>query len=158
LRRLLLSLFVAGWLWSVPLQAAAHEQAIGLTEVTLIAPDGQTLEACTVSDCRVEIAHRLSIHDAESTLAAILGARSDLSFDPEAQGKFETYVAGQFKLFQFEDRSELPLTLIGGERDRGYYWVYQEGVVPAGMAQLRVANQILMDAIPSQSNQVNLAP
>ena len=131
----------------------AHEQAIGLTEVTLIAPeDGY---ACSPNTCRIEVAHRLSIHDAESTLMSVLGARADLVGNDAAQAKFEAYVADRFQLRDASSGEEISLTLLGGEIERGYYWVYQEASVAAHAETLSVTQGVLMDAIPQQTNRVN---
>ncbi|MEO1187880.1 MAG: DUF6702 family protein, partial [Pseudomonadota bacterium] len=104
--------------------AQAHEQAIGLTEVTLIVPDNEA--DCTPDTCRVEVAHRLSIHDAESTLMSVLGARADLTGDASAQAKFEAYVTQRFVLVDESSGDRVRLNLVGGEVERGYYWVYQD--------------------------------
>lgn len=134
--------------------AFAHEQAIGLTEVTLIAPDDDT--ACTPDTCRIEVAHRLSIHDAESTLMSVLGARADLAGDDSAQAKFESYVAERFVLTDASSGDRVPLTLLGGEVERGYYWVYQEGPLETSLTGLSITQGVLMDAIPQQTNRVNI--
>ncbi len=136
-------------------QADAHEQAVGLTEITLAAPEG-TGVACLLDVCRIEVAHRFSIHDAESTLMSVLGARADLVGDQEAQGKFEAYVAERFALSDPETGFPVPLLLLGGEVERGYYWVYQEGLMPEGLLDLSISQGVLMDAIPRQTNRVNV--
>ncbi len=132
----------------------AHEQAIGLTEVTLIAPeDGSD---CTADTCRIEVAHRLSIHDAESTLMSVIGARADLVGDTEAQAKFAAYVADRFRLTDVASGEEVSLTLLGGEVERGYYWVYQLAPMPVRLEALSIRQGVLMDAIPQQTNRVNI--
>ena len=132
----------------------AHEQAIAFTEVSFITEGDKA--SCTADGCRIEIAHRLVIHDAESTLMNVLGTRSDLVADHTAQAKLESYVAERFALIDPESGQKLALTLLGGEVERGYYWVYQEGQVEAGHEVLLVSHTVLMDAIPSQTNLVNL--
>ena len=134
--------------------AKAHEQAIGFTELTFIAdaPDGD----CVQDGCRFEIAHRLVIHDAESTLMNVLGARADLVSDPAAQSRFEAYVADRFQLVDAASGAPIALTLLGGEVERGYYWVYQEGRIEPGQSELLVTQSVLMDAIAKQTNRVNV--
>lgn len=132
----------------------AHEQAIGLTEITLILPDGEA--ACAPATCRLEVAHRLSIHDAESTLMSVLGARADLTGDDAAQAKFETYVSERFVVTEMRSGDPVELTLLGGEVERGYYWVYQEAQLQAAPAGLSITQGVLMDAIPQQTNRVNI--
>lgn len=134
--------------------ANAHEQAVAFTEVSFL----PTSEAgnCAAQGCRIEVAHRLAIHDAESALSSVLGARADLVNNPEAQARFASYVAEHFALIDPETRTPLKLTLLGGEVERGYYWVYQEGQTEAGQGVLLVSQTVLMDDIPSQTNRVNL--
>ena len=132
----------------------AHEQAIGLTEVTLIAPeDGGD---CTPDTCRIEVAHRLSIHDAESTLMSILGARADLVGNEDAQAKFAAYVADRFLVTDASSGEDVALSLLGGEVERGYFWVYQEAPMPTRFEALSISQGVLMDAIPQQTNRVNI--
>jgi len=133
--------------------AQAHEQAVGLTEIIVKTGAGAS---CLEGPCRLEVAHRLSIHDAESTLMSVLGARADLVGDEEAQVKFANYVASRFSIANAVSGETVSLTLLGGEVERGYYWVYQEGLIPAGVAEIAIAQTVLMDAIPRQSNRVNV--
>ena len=134
--------------------ATAHEQAVAFTEV-LIKADGAETD-CSIAGCQIEVAHRLAIHDAESTLMGVLGARADLYGDREAQSKFETYVADRFSITDAASGEGIPLTLLGGEVERGFYWVYLEGVIPAETTELDVSNTVMMDAIPRQTNRVNV--
>ena len=133
--------------------AGAHEQAIGFTEVSLIQSDDGD---CSDRNCRLEIAHRVSIHDAESTLMSVLGARPDLTGDPAAQDRLAVYVADRFALGDAGRDQVFDLTLIGGEVERGHYWVYQEAILEAPLTSLSVAQGMLMDAIPAQTNRVNV--
>ena len=133
--------------------AAAHEQAVGLTEIVI--KTGAS-GSCADAPCRIEIAHRLSIHDAESTLMSVLGARADLVGDPEAQEKFANYVASRVQINSATNGDLIPLALLGGEVERGYYWVYQEGLAPAGSVEIAITQSVLMDAIPRQTNRVNI--
>ena len=137
----------------LPTAAQAHEEAVGLTEIVVKTGENGS---CDAQGCALEVAHRLSIHDAESTLMSVLGARADLVGDPAAQEKFATYVAGRFGLADDLSGAEIALTLLGGEVERGYYWVYQEGHLPAGTDAVSIAQGVLMDAIPRQTNRVNI--
>jgi hypothetical protein len=122
--------------------------------VTLIAPeDGSD---CTPDTCRIEVAHRLSIHDAESTLMSILGARADLVGNADAQAKFAAYVADRFLVTDASSGEDVALSLLGGEVERGYFWVYQEAPMPARFEALSISQGVLMDAIPQQTNRVNI--
>ena len=135
------------------LNARAHEQAIGFTEILL----KQSVEGdCAPTVCRIEVAHRLSIHDAESTLMNVLGARADLVGDPEAQQKLSVYVSQMFELTDASSGDAIDLTLLGGEVERGYFWVYQEAETPDAIRDYLIRHAVLMDAIPNQSNRVNI--
>ena len=134
--------------------ASAHEQAVAFTELLIKANGAET--DCSVEGCRVEVAHRLAIHDAESTLMNVLGARADLYGDRAAQEKLEAYVATRFSLADPATGEPVDLTLLGGEVERGYYWVYLEGEIPAETAELDISNTVMMDAIPNQTNRVNI--
>ncbi|MFN3212670.1 MAG: DUF6702 family protein [Henriciella sp.] len=138
----------------LPAPASAHEQAVAFTELTVKANGAET--DCSVQGCTLEVAHRLAIHDAESTLMHVLGARADLYGDREAQSKFEAYVADQFSLADAQSGEAIELTLLGGEVERGYYWVYLEGELPASTTELSVINTVMMDAIENQTNRVNI--
>ena len=133
--------------------ANAHEQAIGFSEVTFVQPEGSDRSD---GACRVEVAHRLVIHDAESTLMNVLGERADLVGDVEAQGKFEAYVASMFAIRPDSAGAALDLKLLGGEVERGYYWVYQEAVLESPLQTFSIEHAVLMDAIPRQTNRVNI--
>lgn len=134
--------------------AQAHEQAIAFTEVSILAPEDTS--TCTPQTCRIEVAHRLVIHDAESTLMSVLGARADLVGDETAQTKFESYVADRFRIVDGETGAPIALTLLGGEVERGHYWVYQEAPLMTVPMKMNVTQGVLMDAIPSQTNRVNI--
>lgn len=156
LMRLIASLGVAlGLSVLVGPTAIAHEQAIAITEVTPMA-EQQGQPVCIAGLCRIEVVHRFSIHDAESTLLSVLGERPDLTFNPDAQAKFEAYAAQQFAMFEPMTGLPIPLSLIGGEVERGFYWVYQEGFAPRALSGLTIRQGALMEVIPRQTNRVNI--
>lgn len=132
----------------------AHEQAVGLTELTIIAPADEA--ECAPQTCRVEVAHRLSIHDAESTLMSVLGARADLVGDEAAQAKFQAYVSERFRIVNASTGEIIPLTMLGGEVERGYYWIYQDANLSERLNSFSISQGVLMDAIPRQTNRVNI--
>lgn len=155
MRRSLFALAAIGLLaFSAAGPAKSHEQKIAFTELSFIA-EGSAGD-CVLEGCRFEITHRLVIHDAESTLMKALGARADLVSDPAAQALFETYVAERFQLLDAVSGDPVALTLLGGEVERGYYWVYQEGELKAGQSALLISQTVLMDAIDAQTNRVNV--
>ena len=155
MQSLLRSLILAAAFAAAPFcGASAHEQAVAFTELTIKANGAET--DCSVEGCRVEVAHRLAIHDAESTLMNVLGARADLYGDRAAQTKLEAYVDSRLSLADPATGNLVDLTLLGGEVERGFFWVYLEGEIPAETAELDVSNTVMMDAIPNQTNRVNI--
>lgn len=149
------SLCLAGAVFAASCGAAnAHEQAVAFTELVLKANGVET--DCSVEGCRIEVAHRLAIHDAESTLMGVLGARADIYGDRDAQAKLEEYIAGRFSVTDAVSGEPVNLTLLGGEIERGYYWVYLEGEVAAETVELDISNTVMMDAISNQTNRVNI--
>eukprot|EP00903_Cladosiphon_okamuranus_P002737 g2735.t1 len=52
---------------------------------------------------------------------SVLGARADLVGDPSAQEKFQSYVTDRFVLVDASTEAVIPLTMIGGEVERGSY-------------------------------------
>lgn len=155
MRSILRSLILAAALGTAPFGvASAHEQAVAFTELVIKANGAEA--DCSVEGCRIEVAHRLAIHDAESTLMNVLGARADLYGDRAAQTKLEAYVASRFSLVDPTKDEPVDLTLLGGEVERGYFWVYLEGEIAAETTELDVSNTVMMDAIPNQTNRVNI--
>ena len=155
MRSVLRSLLIAAALAAAPFTgASAHEQAVAFTELVIKANGAEA--DCSDEGCRIEVAHRLAIHDAESTLMNVLGARADLYGDRAAQSKLEAYVASRFSLSDVTTGAPVDLTLLGGEVERGYYWVYLEGDILAETTELDVSNTVMMDAIPNQTNRVNI--
>ncbi|MEL7539855.1 MAG: DUF6702 family protein, partial [Pseudomonadota bacterium] len=68
----------------------------------------------------------------------------------------ESYVTERFVLTDASSGDRVPLTLLGGEVERGYYWVYQEGPLETSLTGLSITQGVLMDAIPQQTNRVNI--
>ena len=123
----------------------AHEQKSALTDIFYNERTGN-----------LEIAHRLSLHDAEHTLKKVTDSNADLAQSSEAQKAFADYVAKRFEL-KLKGGAVLPLTLVGQERERGYLWVYQETKIPTPMgASFSIENTILQDVIKGQVNTVNV--
>jgi hypothetical protein len=123
----------------------AHEQKVALTDILFNKRTGN-----------LEIAHRISLHDAEHTLHKISESSVDLTKSTKAQKAFGKYVAQRFGLF-LEDKTKLKLTLVGQEIERGYLWVYQETKIPKpAAASFIITNTILQDVIKGQVNTVNI--
>lgn len=123
----------------------AHKQKVALTDILYNERTGN-----------LEIAHRISLHDAEHALHEVTDSRADLTKSPEAQAAFAKYVAQRFELSS-KDNTKLKLTLVGQEIERGYLWVYQETKIPKSTApSFFIANTFLQDVIKNQVNTVNI--
>jgi hypothetical protein len=139
---LFLVIFVAGSLAS---SSFAHEQKVALTDIFYNERTGN-----------LEIAHRISLHDAEHTLREVSDSSADLAKSPKARATFAKYVARRFKL-SFKAKTDLKLTLVGQEIERGYLWVYQETKIPKpSTAPFFITNAILQDVVKGQINTVNI--
>ena len=149
--KLSLGLFIGLGLASGP--AFAHQQAIGITEIELVTGGPPN---CLFGLCRVEVSHRYTLHDAEVALAESQAGRFDLLSNAQAAAQFEAYVADQFQLALGPEQSVVPLSLLGGEVERGYYWVYQEGLVPRTTREVTVTNRVFMQVLPQQTNRINV--
>jgi hypothetical protein len=124
--------------------AHAHRMPEGLTTITPNANTG-----------RVDIVHRLHVHDAELALAEVLqDAHLDLTL-LEMQARFALYVEQKFKLANQSSKESLELLLIGAELEGDYVIVYQESLnaLPFWLA---VRNDVLRDVFPDQVNKVNI--
>ncbi len=125
--------------------SVAHEQKAAFTDVFYNERTGN-----------LEIAHRFSLHDAEHTLHKAPEMTADLTKSEEAQAAFADYVAARFKL-RFADKTVIPLTLVGQERERGYFWVYQEAKIPKPIGKaFLIEKSILQEVVKGQVNTVNV--
>ncbi|NNE92769.1 MAG: hypothetical protein HKN23_14075 [Verrucomicrobiales bacterium] len=123
----------------------AHEQKTALTDIFYNERTGN-----------LEIAHRISVHDAEHALHKATDAKGDLAKSEKAREAFADYVAGRFTLI-LKDDQKLKLKLVGQELERGYLWVYQETKIPKQVGTpFFIENTILHDEIKGQVNTVNV--
>ncbi|MEM9281938.1 MAG: DUF6702 family protein [Verrucomicrobiota bacterium] len=129
----------------VSLFLSAHEQKTSLTDVFYNQRTGN-----------LEIAHRISVHDAEHVLRRTGQKPDDLIHSEKARSLFADYVTTQFAL-KSENGSAIELDLVGQEIEGGYLWVYQE--VPAAELPEKgfmIQNSILHDEVDQQINTVNV--
>ena len=141
-----LVLFLAtGWCSLASLMLSAHEQKASLSDVFFNERTGN-----------LEIAHRISIHDAEHVLRQTGQKPADLIDSEKAQSLFAEYVTKEF-ILKTADGSEIELTLVGQEIDDGHLWIYQEITMAElpGKAFL-IHNSILHDEVDQQTNTVNV--
>ena len=102
----------------------------------------------------VEVVHRFRIADAETALHEIVAPGLDIIQSAEAQAAFGQYVEDRFSIVA--NGEPLKLTLVGGEIDAGYVWIYEEAPPLPQEGLYVVRHDALMDALPAQTNIVNV--
>lgn len=125
-------------------QTLAHEMKTALTKVVFNARSGN-----------LEVMHRFYVHDAEHGVKQLFDKTADLLNSPQTQQTFSRYVSEHFEL-QTLDGAVLQLTLIGGQLDGRFFWVYQEMPIPPDLAGLSIKQDALQAIWPSQVNVVNV--
>lgn len=136
----LLILITAGAI-SVP--AAAHQQKAAITKVLFNPRTGN-----------IEVMHRFYLHDAEHAVRQIFGKDADIIGSKETQSIFADYVGERFALKNGD--VELPLSPVGFEIERAFFWVYQETPMVTDISDLTIKHNALRDVWPQQINTVNI--
>lgn len=142
--RSVLTLLASAGLLSMGGSANAHQMQVAITTVTF-----------NLRTDSIEVIHRFFTHDTEHAMAQISGRPADIILDETAQQEFGLYVGRNFKLFA-QEKTELPLTLVGVELEGDVIWVYQETPLPGNLTELAVINSALLELIPNQVNTVNV--
>ncbi|MFT5547049.1 DUF6702 family protein [Rheinheimera aquimaris] len=125
-------------------QALAHEMKTALTRVLFNTRSGN-----------LEVMHRFYVHDAEHGVKELFDKSADLLNSEQTQQTFSQYVSEHFAL-QTLGGEVLPLTLLGGQLDGRFFWVYQEMPLPDELKGLRIKQDALQAIWPSQINVVNV--
>ncbi|WP_213995364.1 DUF6702 family protein [Arsukibacterium sp.] len=125
-------------------QLAAHEMKTALSKVLFNQRTGN-----------IEVMHRFYVHDAEHGVKQLFDKNADLLNNQQTQQQFEQYVAEHFSLSSLAGEP-ITLSLVGGQLDGRFYWVYQEAAIPAELAGLRLKHSSLQDLWPAQVNTVNI--
>lgn len=129
-------------LMAVCVVASAHRAPGSLTTIKWNAQSGKT-----------EIIHRLHSHDAEIGVGTMIGVNDISVLSLEGRAYIALYVEERFAIAS--QQGALPLDLIGAELAADHVLVYQER--PGRLTgRIRVRDDILRDAFPSQINQVNV--
>jgi len=140
MRRLLGLLLLAG----VCGQLAAHEMKTALTKVLFNQRSGN-----------IEVMHRFYVHDAEHGVKQLFDKSADLLNSEQTQQTFSQYVSEHFALTTLAGEA-ISLTLVGGQLDGRFFWVYQEAPIPAELQGLRIKHNALQALWPAQVNTVNI--
>ncbi len=141
LRAFWLSVLITAGAYTVP--AAAHQQKAAITKVLFNPRTGN-----------IEVMHRFYMHDAEHAVRQIFGKDADIIGSAETQSIFADYVGERFALISGE--TELPLSPVGFEIERVFFWVYQETPITDGISDLTIKHDALRDVWPQQINTVNI--
>ncbi|WP_372627605.1 DUF6702 family protein [Arsukibacterium sp.] len=123
---------------------AAHELKTALSKVLFNPRSGN-----------IEVMHRFYVHDAEHGVKQLFDKNADLLNSEQTQQLFNRYVSDHFRMTRLSGEP-LPLTLVGGQLDGRFYWVYQEAAIPVEIAGLRIQQNALQGLWPAQTNTVNI--
>jgi hypothetical protein len=103
----------------------------------------------------IEVVHRLHQHDAEVAIGAAAGSNLDVDITKvRNQARAALYAEERFavstggKLLDFE--------IVGAELRDDSVWIYREVKWPAAPGELVIADTILRDVFPAESNMVNI--
>lgn len=125
-------------------QLGAHEMKTALTKVLFNARSGN-----------IEVMHRFYVHDAEHGVKQLFDKSADLINSEQTQQTFSEYVSAHFTLAT-PDGQPIALTLVGGQLDGRFFWVYQEAQNPGQLTGLRIKHNALQALWPTQLNTVNI--
>ncbi len=144
-RRIFLAfgLFILITAGAATVPAVAHQQKAAITKVLFNPRTGN-----------IEVMHRFYLHDAEHAVRQIFGRNADIISDGESQSIFADYVGERFALKNGD--VELPLSAVGFEIERAFFWVYQETPITVGISDLTIKHNALRDVWPEQTNTVNI--
>lgn len=124
--------------------ATAHQQKAAITKVLFNPRTGN-----------IEVMHRFYLHDAEHAVRQIFGQNADIISSKEAQSLFADYVSERFAMTD-DGVTPLPLTAVGFEIERQFFWVYQETPAKDGIEELTFRHDALRDLWPEQINTINV--
>ena len=125
-------------------QLAAHELKTALTKVLFNDRSGN-----------IEVMHRFYVHDAEHGVKQLFDKSADLLNSEQTQQIFSQYVSEHFALTTPAGEA-ISLTLVGGQLDGRFFWVYQEAPIPSELQGLRIKHNALQALWPAQVNNVNI--
>ena len=136
-------LYILCSLLLMPLGTQAHREKTVLTTIT-----------CNPRTELLEIVHRTFAHDVEHTLGNHLQAQGGLD-NLEAQARISIELSNSFMLWDSKGK-KIPLTLIGGELEAEYFFIYQEAPCSALAEISRVRHEMLRNYWPDMTNYLNV--
>jgi hypothetical protein len=124
----------------------AHEDRVQFTEISF----NERSE-------KLEIMHRLSIHDIEHYFGLQLENNIFVFESEDDQRRTTETLLDHFNLhFLCNDSCNQEIIYVGSEIDRGYFWVYQETALPRSYRGITITNNIFMDLWQDQVNMLNI--
>ncbi len=136
-------LYILCSLLLLPLSSQAHREKTVLTTIT-----------CNPRSELLEIVHRTFAHDVEHTLGNHLQAQGGLD-NLEAQARISIELSNSFMLWDSKGK-KIPLTLIGGELEAEYFFIYQEAPCSALSEITSVRHEMLRNYWPDMTNYLNI--
>ena len=127
----------------LPIGAQAHREKTVLTTIT-----------CNSHTELLEIVHRTFAHDLEHTLGNHLQAQGGLD-NLEAQARISVELSNSFMLWDSKGK-KIPLTLVGGELEAEYFFIYQEAPCSALAEISSVRHEMLRNYWPDMTNYLNV--
>ncbi len=136
-------LYILYSLLLIPLGTQAHREKTVLTTIT-----------CNERTELLEIVHRTFAHDVEHTLGNHLQAQGGLD-NLEAQARISIELSNSFMLWDSKGK-KIPLTLVGGELEAEYFFIYQEAPCSALTEITSVRHEMLRNYWPDMTNYLNV--
>ncbi len=127
----------------IPTSAQAHREKTVLTTIT-----------CNPRTELLEIVHRTFAHDVEHTLGNHLQAQGGLD-NLEAQARISLELSNSFMLWDASG-DKIPLTLLGGELEAEYFFIYQEAPCSTLTNIASVRHEMLRNYWPDMTNYLNV--
>ena len=137
-------LFCVALLVALSCQVTAHEMKAALSKVLFNDRSGN-----------IEVMHRFYVHDAEHGVKQLFDKSADLLNNAQTQQIFSQYVSEHCTLTTLAGEA-ITLSLVGGQLDGRFFWVYQEAPIPAELQGLRIKQDALQALWPAQVNTVNI--
>ena len=125
-------------------QVAAHEMKATLSKVLFNDRSGN-----------IEVMHRFYVHDAEHGVKQLFDKSADLLNNAQTQQTCSQYVSEHFALTTLAGEA-ITLSLVGGQLEGRFFWVYQEATIPDELQGLRIKHDALQALWPAQVNTVNI--
>ena len=123
--------------------ASAHPRQEAETEISFNETTGLT-----------EIVHRFRVRDSEIAIQRLYGESLNIFSDAEAQGLFGDYVSQRFSISR--NGQPVDLTLVGGEIEDGYIWIYETAPACPEDGIYVVRDSPLLDTHRDQTNILNI--